>query len=254
MKRIGCLVCVLAMLGCGDDGSGGSGAGASAGGGAGGGGATTGGGGTGGTTTVGGGGAGAGGFGGSGGVGGVGGAIGGGGSGAGPAVAECAEDADCKLVDNCCECSGIPNAAAEEACDLACVISACTAVGPADPPPTARCSAGQCVTSFSCDGAQTICLTPKPECPPGQQPTVVNGCWGGCLPERECADVTACEDCSSDSTCVSLIAHNPSYHCVDPGPCDTVNCKCLAAAACVDPFTICSEDPAGISCGCPVCL
>ena len=253
MKRIGCLVCVLAMLGCGDDGSGGSGAGASAGGGAGGGGATTGGGGTGGTTTVGGGGAGAGGFGGSGGVGGVGGAIGGGGSGAGPAVAECAEDADCKLVDNCCECSGIPNAAAEEACDLACVISACTAVGPADPP-TARCSAGQCVTSFACDGAQTICLTPKPECPPGQQPTVVNGCWGGCLPERECADVTACEDCSSDSTCVSLIAHNPSYHCVDPGPCDTVNCKCLAAAACVDPFTICSEDPAGISCGCPVCL
>jgi hypothetical protein len=165
------------------------------------------------------------------------------------------EDADCQLVDNCCECRGAVVGEMIAPCDLACIQPKCSEVGGGlgSDPTTARCVAGQCVTSLSCDASTVVCLAPQPICPAGELNVVLGACWGGCLPERECSAITSCSDCSTASACVTLSAFGDTSVCKDPGPCATPTCECLGPAACVAPFDACSETPEGLSCECPTC-
>lgn len=250
----------LSLAACGDDGTGGSGGSGAAG--AGGSGASgagaAGAGGSGGEGATGGTG-GSGGEGAAGGAGGAGAAGGSGGEGGGvEALPECTEDAHCQLVNDCCQCAGLPTGETPAECNVACLQPKCSEIagglvggGEAT---VARCVAGQCVTSISCNDLQTVCLAAPPECPAGEQAAVVDGCWGGCLPDRECAEVGSCAECTGGLACVEYQSQMSTTHCVDPGPCATADCACLGESACQEPFGICSDTADGIGCECPTCL
>jgi hypothetical protein len=241
----------LALVACGDDGAGASGGGGDDPGTGGTGAGPTGGapqGGAGGT-------GGAQGGGGAGGVGGTGGAQGGGGSGgatmAGP---ECAEDADCVISNDCCECAGRPMGQRAPECPIDCLIDTCTSLGLAEAKPT--CVAGRCVVDASCNDATVTCDAPVPDCAPGSSPIVSNACYTGqCLTTIECEDVTSCGVCEgADVTCVVNSAFTPSYHCVDTQGCSPADCECLGTSVCVGAFDACSEVMGHIECQCPACV
>jgi hypothetical protein len=60
-----------------------------------------------------------------------------------------------------------------------------------------------------CTGAS--CNTPSPACEPGQVPSVVNGCWGACVPVNRCLQV---HDCSSCGGPVCATSGAQTYHCL----------------------------------------
>jgi hypothetical protein len=45
---------------------------------------------------------------------------------------------------------------------------------------------GACGDGYSCDAYRIRCSDPRPSCPAGQVPAVVNGCWGACVPIAMC--------------------------------------------------------------------
>jgi hypothetical protein len=45
---------------------------------------------------------------------------------------------------------------------------------------------GACDDGASCTKEMVECSDPKPECPAGQQPSVVDDCWGPCVPLASC--------------------------------------------------------------------
>lgn len=101
--------------------------------------------------------------------------------------AECAVDADCKLVIGCCTCGAAPLAEPPDPCEATadCDQSQCSALGiPEDT--VAACAEGRCVMGFACDLALVTCDGPEPECEDGETPRVVDGCHAGCVPEDEC--------------------------------------------------------------------
>jgi hypothetical protein len=176
---------------------------------------------------------------------------------AGAAQAECTEDADCYVNNDCCECAGRPNGQAAPACNIECLIDTCNSIGlGGNPMPS--CQAGRCVTAASCDAAPVTCDAPVPACAPGQSPIVIGNCYNGsCLDSLECASVTSCTDCDGliDATCVVNSAFTQSFHCATVAdPCGSASCACLGPSVCVEPFTACNEVAGHIECGCPTCL
>lgn len=205
---------------------------------------------------------GGGGSGGDGGVGGSGGAgggtggtggQGGAGSGGGPVASpECQLDADCQLVSDCCVCDAIPTSERPDACAKDCLIDSCTSLGlPAKTTPS--CVAGQCVAGFDCDWAQTTCDAAPPDCPEGMTASVVDGCYGACVPATECVSVGGCDQCDGGLACVLKEALPVQVHCVDPAPCSTNDCACLGPAVCAPSSEVCSEDAGGVTCSCLDC-
>jgi len=198
---------------------------------------------------------GAGGFAGSGGggPGGAGGSSGGGGA-QQMAVPECTQDADCKVVNDCCNCLGIPANDPAPPCPIQnCFVPTCTAMGNSNA--VAKCVAGQCIPNFICD-APVVCAQPPPPCAAGQVPSITNGCWGACVPTEECLTVPKCTQCTGTQTCVEYVTQlGPQFHCVPtPAVCPTEECACMADAVCQGSFNLCSDGGMGeISCDCPVC-
>jgi hypothetical protein len=45
---------------------------------------------------------------------------------------------------------------------------------------------GACSDGVSCDAQRVRCSDPKPACPDGQMPAVVDACWGTCVPVSTC--------------------------------------------------------------------
>jgi hypothetical protein len=45
---------------------------------------------------------------------------------------------------------------------------------------------GACGDGFSCTKEAVRCADPKPACPEGEEPSVVNDCWGACVPVSAC--------------------------------------------------------------------
>jgi hypothetical protein len=173
------------------------------------------------------------------------------------AEAECAEDADCALSSDCCECAGRPVGEAPPACAIDCLIPQCTSLGAGQPnPPAASCQAGRCVTNLSCDAGPVNCFLKPPVCPPGSSPIVANACWTGqCMPVLECSAVTDCDSCTGAGVgCATYSAFVETAHCVDLQGCPPDDCACLGGSVCIDPFNACNEIDGSISCGCPTCL
>ncbi|MGH1340433.1 MAG: hypothetical protein ACRBN8_02695 [Nannocystales bacterium] len=176
---------------------------------------------------------------------------------------ECVMDEDCMLVDDCCTCGAIAVGDDAPACELKeCLVSTCTSLGLGMP--AVQCNFGTCEveevscnpTLVTCDGKDAI----PPECPEGQAPRVVDGCWSGCIPVEYCDVVPGCESCGKEEVCIEAITQlGPSFTCVPmPPSCDGMpSCDCLGEA-CEDPFDICSDgiEPksgAELSCSCPAC-
>lgn len=176
---------------------------------------------------------------------------------------ECVVDEDCTLVDDCCTCDAIPPGEEAPKCDImSCLVSTCTSVGL--DMPAAECNFGTCEVeevscdplSITCDGKDDI----PPECPEGQVPRVVDGCWGACIPVEFCDVVPGCDSCGEDEVCIESVTQVAfSFTCVPlPPSCDGMpSCDCLGEA-CEAPFDACNDgiDPksgAELSCSCPAC-
>ena len=107
----------------------------------------------------------------------------------------------------------------------------------------------------SCNPTLVLCDGPIPECPPGEVPEVVDGCWGQCVPILECATEPSCDDCQG-GFCAAYEGFTVEYRCVMPTlMCSALQCSCLAPYFCVEPFDACSDAPeqGAVSCGCPSC-
>lgn len=142
-----------------------------------------------------------------------------------PTTAECKQDSDCMIVDNCCECSSRPVGAVVPECPGECLQSTCDAqllTGV-----TAACRSGVCeFANVTCSDGPPTCDTAKPACPPDTQTSLVGDCWGPCVPARYCEGLAcAGSSCGDGWMCVesqaggSVCAPIP-YECAGTPTCD----------------------------------
>lgn len=120
-----------------------------------------------------------------------------------PTAAECTQDSDCLLVDNCCECDAKPLDAEVAACEGNCFVSTCTGMSLDNV--RVACRSGVCeFADEDCSEGPVTCETTKPSCPEDTRLTVQDGCWGPCVHPRYCID-QACppEGCGAGWTCVT---------------------------------------------------
>lgn len=168
----------------------------------------------------------------------------------------CDSDADCKLADDCCDCSGVPVDADVAVCDLECEQSKCSELGI----PKAVCHLGVCTTPrLSCDASKVACDSLPPPCEPGTVAETTPACWSGrCIPAKYCDVLESCELCPEGLVCVQNIglAPEPGVVCEPlPANCDPAKpCACIGDQVCQDPFGFCTDQPGGdIGCECPNC-
>jgi hypothetical protein len=163
---------------------------------------------------------------------------------AGSGYPECQTAEDCTMVSDCCGCRAEPRDS-QGSCALLCVRDACAeeAIDPGE----VACVYGRCVIGRPCDGSAG-CPASPPICPEGTEASVVDGCWGACLPPTECARVSGCNLCG-DAFCVEFQAQRSSFHCVTRvESCDRDNyCECLGVCG------ECSETDDAVACPCLVC-
>ncbi len=118
-------------------------------------------------------------------------------------MAECRIDADCTLINNCCECSVKAPGEPVAPCDLPnCLQSACAAESLEGVVPA--CRSGVCEwANVQCSDEPPPCNPQPPSCPPGTVASVKDDCFGPCLPPRYC-EGTPCpaDGCGEGWTCV----------------------------------------------------
>jgi hypothetical protein len=171
----------------------------------------------------------------------------------GVASPECTKDEDCKLIDTCCDCAGVPKGSDLPCANTNCKATTCQLLPPN--PVAALCRAGQCVTNVNCARSGNFCKKSAPQCPAGQTGTIDGMCWGPCAVATECSAVDACTNCDT-SACVQYATQiGPEYHCVDiPAVCGSLeDCTCMGPAVCVNPYDSCGVSAAGLVCSCPTC-
>ena len=154
-----------------------------------------------------------------GGTGGVAGSSGVGGTGVGP-WPECqAPGTECKVFSDCCTCTAYsPTEPPPPSCLADCDVDACTAIGWSSEQPPA-CELGQCIVGMDCDLTHAFCNALPPDCSPGTAPTVVDGCWGGCVTSTQCLTISSCDFCTGPGQlCVNHQVNNAEFHCVDVPP------------------------------------
>ncbi|MCA9693497.1 MAG: hypothetical protein R3A51_08095 [Nannocystaceae bacterium] len=144
---------------------------------------------------------------------------------------ECEGADDCQLVNNCCECAAHPADDPIAPCDQNCFQPSCEAIGlfAAE----AACRLGVCsIAAVSCDQGTVVCNVPPPDC--GELiPSVVDGCWGGCVAPRFCDVLPSCSHalCGDGWMCVESQAGVFPPHC-EPAPLD---CEGPPDCACATP-------------------
>jgi hypothetical protein len=167
----------------------------------------------------------------------------------------CIEDADCVVVDNCCDCRAISTQDEAPPCNVGCAETACTLAGVE---PAVQCEFGTCqLQEVNCNQLQVFCDAPPPACDDGFLPGVDDkGCWtNACVPVDACDVVPSCEVCPEGQVCIELVAKGPGgFICspVDP-QCDGMpSCACMDGV-CPDPFSGCFDGPEGMRCECLAC-
>jgi hypothetical protein len=148
------------------------------------------------------------------------------------------------MVSDCCGCRSEPKGR-PTACALPCVRDAC-AEEQLDPSEVA-CLYGRCVISRGCDGSAGCPALPE-ACPDGTVRSVVDDCWGACLPPTECGRVGSCDACG-DAFCVEFQGMRSTFHCVDRvAECDRDNyCECLGVCG------ECTPEDDAVACPCFGC-
>ena len=166
---------------------------------------------------------------------------------------ECSAAGECTLFSDCCSCMALAPGESAPTCLADCDTDRCTAMGITDA--NVACTAGSCNAGIDCTG-EVLCDALPPTCKPGEVPSVRNGCWGGCVPATECAEVSGCAECTGSTLCVTKAALLSTSHCVNiPSACQTdQSCDCLGPALCTEPQEQCTQGGAmGISCSCVDC-
>ncbi len=158
---------------------------------------------------------------------------------------ECMTAEDCQLTSDCCGCQAISRRGTEF-CALACVRDPCPEMGIA--PEDVACIQGRCVLARRCDGSNVLCPAAAPSCPEGTVPSVVDDCWGPCLPPTECMTVGGCSACG-DAFCVEFQGMRSTYSCVTRvEECNRDNyCECLGVCG------ECSATDDAVACPCLGC-
>jgi hypothetical protein len=181
----------------------------------------------------------------------------GGSAGASPADPECKNDADCQIVNDCCNCIAIPKSEQPPSCGIStCLVASCTPLGN---PSKAHCIAGRCSMGFDCDDSTVSCASPSPVCNPGSVPLISGNCYqGSCVPADECDHVASCSDCTGNLVCANYATQlGPEPHCVTiPSTCGSdFTCACMGPSVCLSPFSTCSDLSGlkGVGCSCPNC-
>ena len=168
-------------------------------------------------------------------------------SGESPA-AECDQNEDCKVVDDCCTCDVVPIATKGLACASACKQSACQASGYAEP--KAACVGHRCIFDISCKSEEVTCKSAKPTCSAGLVPGVIGSCWGPCVRPDQCSRLDDCKSCGDDQVCVSdQNGGLGGFRCVRVAPDCAAHPTCECTNSC---FAQCSDE-SGISCFCITC-
>jgi hypothetical protein len=181
-----------------------------------------------------------------------GGESGGGGAGGvsgGTFVRECETADDCMMMDDCCGCRAASKTTPGSSCLLPCLGgNACEEAGIGLD--ELECVAGRCVIDRSCNVSQALCSGPLPTCPDGLVPSLINNCYGACLPPTQCRDVFDCSDCG-DAHCVESQAWLTTITCVPRvSGCGPGNlCSCLEPC----PIGGCQEEPEQLTCVCITC-
>lgn len=161
--------------------------------------------------------------------------------------AECQENADCAVLDNCCTCSAVAASGSPQACDRICIQSACAAQGLEDT--AAVCLRNRCVFELSCDRSLVTCRVAAPSCPDGTIPSVQGSCWGPCVAASDCNAVTDCDDCAASEACVTNSVFEVTRHCVPV----TAECAAEPSCACTNACEYGCNDTDGIGCFCAQC-
>lgn len=169
----------------------------------------------------------------------------------GTVTAPCDEDADCQLIESCCECDAAPIDAAIDPCRMPCDQTECSARNITDP--AAVCRLGVCVLAAqSCSPGLVSCDALPPRCEPGLVPSVVAGCWGGCIPAHLCEQLPACthELCGPGWMCVDSQSGSFAPHCepMPPACAGVPGCSCAAAAFGELCGGACSDDGSRLLC------
>lgn len=151
----------------------------------------------------------------------------------GAPVGTCEDDEGCKLVNDCCACAALPSDAPVDRCPMDCLIGSCEAMGLHQA--TAACRLGVCaIAPQRCRPSDVVCDALPPECPEGQVASVVDGCWGACVPARLCDVLPVCTHglCGAGWMCVESQAGAFAPHCEPiPAACEgTPACGCAGAA------------------------
>jgi hypothetical protein len=150
---------------------------------------------------------------------------------------------------DCCTCAATPKGIGLASCPAMCTKDACAAnqIQPSE----VTCSFGRCVIARSCNSTRATCPAQVPNCPAGTIPSVLDSCWGPCLPPTECRDVATCNSCGAGSVCVTNDDVGGRFiGCVAPAPDCRAGNYCTCLGACV---SACGETDAGVGCFCPVC-
>jgi hypothetical protein len=168
----------------------------------------------------------------------------------------CESDEDCVLVDDCCTCAAVHVDDVQPECPMDCEVSSCTANN--IPDITVECRFGSCeFVPLDCNPLLVVCDQAPPECPDGQLPSVVDGCWGPCISTNACDVVGSCDDCRDDEACVQWATEvAPYFVCepIDPSCEGAPDCTCMPGV-CEDPFECAAPggNGADLGCGCKVC-
>ncbi len=176
----------------------------------------------------------------------------------------CKTDADCTLVDDCCSCEPIGPGEPAPACDLQrCLVNTCNGYGLEGA--ALACRFGRCTfAKIACNPLGVNCNAPKPQCAPGEVPSVLETddgkCWtGSCVPAEACDWVPDCSYCDDDElVCVGKLQKGAYSLCepkpLDCGDADDIDCTCgqqICDAS--PPHTVCHDAADDISCECPFC-
>lgn len=170
----------------------------------------------------------------------------------------CEGDDDCLLVNDCCSCAAIHVDDPMPPCDLQeCFAPTCDANGMIDP--QVWCRFGTCeFVPLSCSPFLVACDEAPPECGEGTVPSVVESCWGPCVPASACDVVPSCDDCPDGEACIETSTQlGWTFSCepIDPSCDGTPDCTCMGVV-CEDPFECVpagEANGAALGCGCPTC-
>ena len=169
----------------------------------------------------------------------------------------CADETECILINDCCQCTVAHVDEPIRECPDDCETPVCDQLG--IPDIGLVCDEGDCgFEPTHCSDALVTCDMPTPECPDGTLPEVTpeGDCWtGACAPLEACDGVPSCEYCTEDEACIEIQTEAaPVYEC-EPLAEDcggTPSCACLPEA-CEAPYDTCTDEKGPIVCSCLAC-